>query len=64
MSVASKTMDKRQRLVGIDLLRGLAIYGVVILHTDQGIQLLPDAWLMIRQFAAFAVPFFWQPHST
>ncbi|XGV94363.1 MAG: acyltransferase family protein (plasmid) [Leptolyngbya sp. BL-A-14] len=58
MSVASKTMDKRQRLVGIDLLRGLAIYGVVILHTDQGIQLLPDAWLMIRQFAAFAVPFF------
>ncbi|NJK47671.1 acyltransferase [Candidatus Gracilibacteria bacterium] len=51
-------MKKQRRLVGIDLFRGLAIYCVVILHTDEGIEILPPAWSWIVQFSGFAVPFF------
>lgn len=51
-------MDKKQRLTGIDLLRGLAIYAVVILHSDEGISIKPTGWTAISQFSNFAVPFF------
>lgn len=51
-------MDKKQRLTGIDLLRGLAIYGVVILHSDEGVLVKPTGWTVISQFSSFAVPFF------
>lgn len=51
-------MDKKQRLIGIDLLRGLAIYAVVILHSDEGILVKPIGWTAILQFSGFAVPFF------
>ena len=51
-------MNKQPRSVGIDLLRGLAIYSVVILHADQGVRVLPESWAMIRQASTFAVPFF------
>lgn len=48
----------QKRLVGIDLFRGLAIYAVVILHTDEGISVLPPVWSWITDFSLFAVPFF------
>lgn len=51
-------MVKKQRLTGIDLLRGLAIYAVVILHSDEGILVKPMGWAAILQFSSFAVPFF------
>ncbi|HCF30704.1 MAG TPA: hypothetical protein DEV81_26715, partial [Cyanobacteria bacterium UBA11049] len=51
-------MGKKQRLTGIDLLRGLAIYAVVILHSDEGILVKPMGWGAILQFSNFAVPFF------
>jgi surface polysaccharide O-acyltransferase-like enzyme len=51
-------MNKQRRLLGIDLFRGLAIYGVVILHTDEGLEVWPPAWSWIVQFSGFAVPFF------
>lgn len=51
-------MGKKQRLTGIDLLRSLAIYAVVILHSDEGILVKPMGWTAISQFSGFAVPFF------
>lgn len=51
-------MDRKQRLIGIDLFRGLAILAVAILHIDGGIQVRPSGWQQITQFAMFAVPFF------
>lgn len=51
-------MKKKSRAAGIDLFRGLAIYAVVILHSDEGISVLPPVWKEILQFAGFAVPFF------
>ena len=54
----SLSIQKRSRMVGIDLFRGLAIYAVVILHTDEGVKVLPPAWSWITDFALFAVPFF------
>lgn len=51
-------MEKKQKLVGIDLVRGLAIYAVVILHSDEGILVPPVGWNAIAQFSSFAVPFF------
>ncbi len=51
-------MKRQQRLFGIDLFRGLAIYAVVIQHTDQGILVQPLVWSWIKDFARFAVPFF------
>jgi fucose 4-O-acetylase-like acetyltransferase len=51
-------MNKNQRLIGIDLFRGIAIYAVVILHSDGVTKVIPPAWGMVRNFAGFAVPFF------
>lgn len=51
-------MKKPQRLVGVDVLRGLAIFAVIILHIDEGLQTTPVAWSKITDFAFFSVPFF------
>lgn len=51
-------MEKKLRLTGIDLLRGIATYAVVILHSDEGITVEPPGWAAIVQFSSFAVPFF------
>lgn len=51
-------MDKKSRLIGIDLLRGIATYAVIILHSDEGIVVKPLGWTAIAQFSSFAVPFF------
>ncbi len=51
-------MLKQQRLTGVDLFRGIAVYAVIILHSDEGIPLLPAGWAQILQFSGFAVPFF------
>jgi fucose 4-O-acetylase-like acetyltransferase len=51
-------MEGSRRLVGIDLFRGLAMYAVIILHIDEGLQVLPPTWLSISNFAYFSVPFF------
>jgi peptidoglycan/LPS O-acetylase OafA/YrhL len=51
-------MRQKQRLTGIDTLRGIAIFAVVILHSDEGITNLPSGWSVILQFSSFAVPFF------
>ena len=51
-------MEKKLRLTGIDLLRGIATYAVVILHSDEGIVVEPPGWAAVVQFSGFAVPFF------
>ena len=50
----------RPRLLGLDLLRGLAMLAVILLHADEwsGIETLPDSWPAWIEFANFAVPFF------
>ena len=49
---------KKQRLVGLDLFRGIAAFAVVILHSDEGLTTLPASWAAIVNFSSFAVPFF------
>lgn len=51
-------MKTPQRLLGIDLWRGIAVLGVVILHSDGGVEETSWIWELIRQLFAFAVPFF------
>lgn len=46
------------RLTGIDLFRYLAIYAVIILHSDEGVSVHPTGWATILDFSGFAVPFF------
>ena len=58
VSSESLPKEKRPRLIGIDLFRVIAIYAVVILHSDGVVKVLPPFWLKIREFSLFAVPFF------
>ena len=51
-------MSSKNRLTGIDLLRGLAIYAVVVLHSDEPLTVFPHGWATILEFSKFAVPFF------
>lgn len=51
-------MSGKNRLTGIDLLRGLAIYAVIILHMDEPLTVYPYGWATILEFSKFAVPFF------
>jgi peptidoglycan/LPS O-acetylase OafA/YrhL len=52
-------MERQQRLIGIDLFRGLAIVAVAILHVVDGGSISAIAgWRQITDFALFAVPFF------
>ncbi|MGF1491693.1 MAG: acyltransferase family protein [Microcoleaceae cyanobacterium] len=46
------------RLLGIDLIRSIAAYAVVLLHADEGISQPPDGWATILKLSGFAVPFF------
>lgn len=48
------------RLLGLDLLRGAAVIGVILLHADEwnGIEQLPAGWLSWVALSLFAVPFF------
>jgi surface polysaccharide O-acyltransferase-like enzyme len=51
-------MKLNERLIGIDLFRGIAIFSVVLLHSDQGVANPPWVWNRITEFSGFAVPFF------
>ena len=51
-------MEKKPRLIGIDLLRGIATFAVTILHSDEGLTVVPPGWGAIVEFSSFAVPFF------
>ena len=51
-------MKEPQRLTGIDVFRGLAMYAVIIVHIDEGVKVFPPGWLSITNFASFSVPFF------
>ncbi|HEY9852609.1 MAG TPA: acyltransferase [Leptolyngbyaceae cyanobacterium] len=51
-------MTQKLRLTGIDLFRVFAIYGVILLHSDEGMTNYPVGWKEILQFSSFAVPFF------
>ena len=52
-------MEKKPRLTGIDLFRGLAVFAVTIVHSDEGVTNAPKIWYAITDFSgSFAVPFF------
>ncbi|MCG5060320.1 MAG: acyltransferase [Limnoraphis sp. WC205] len=51
-------MEKKLRLTGVDLFRGFAIYGVILLHSDEGMSFRPPGWERILEYSGFAVPFF------
>jgi len=51
-------VKESQRLAGIDVFRGLAMYAVIIVHIDEGVKVFPPGWLSITNFALFCVPFF------
>lgn len=59
LSIGLRTIDKRQRLVGIDLLRDLAIYGVVILQPIKAY----ESYLNHPTIRSFCRPFFKQLRS-
>lgn len=49
---------KVSRWTGIDLFRVIAVFGVIILHADEGLSQLPPSWPSVLNFFSFAVPFF------
>lgn len=51
-------MPPKIRWVGLDLLRGVAIYAVIVLHSDETIANNPWGWSSVLEFSKFAVPFF------
>jgi hypothetical protein len=54
------TAQKKSRLTGLDLARGMGAFAVAILHSgDETNSLAVDYWAVeLRQFCAFVVPFF------
>lgn len=48
----------KSRLRGVDWVRGIAVFAVVILHTDEGLSQVPPLWQALTILARFAVPFF------
>jgi peptidoglycan/LPS O-acetylase OafA/YrhL len=62
MAISSSPISNRSkhslRLTGIDLLRGVAVFAVAILHSGNGAP-APTAWARaLENFSGFAVPFF------
>lgn len=51
-------VNQQSRLFGIELFRSIAIFAVVILHSDEGANLDSTSWQTITHFATFSVPFF------
>lgn len=51
-------MEKKQRLTGVDLSRGIAVYAVAILHSGDGVPATTGWAGILTQFSGFAVPFF------
>ncbi len=50
--------NQKKRLLGIDLFRGIAAYGVVLIHGLGEIPRNENALLISNFFVAFCVPFF------
>lgn len=51
-------MEEKQRLIGVDLFRGIAVYAVIVIHTEHQAS-IPGSWAAkLVQFSLFAVPFF------
>lgn len=57
-TIRTERMSRQSRLAGVDIFRGLAVYAVVLVHSDEGIVTSPNGWPGVLQFANFAVPFF------
>jgi len=54
-----KTMDKKQRLTGVDLLRGIAVFAVASVHVGDPHNTSTTFWAQeFQSFCGFAVPFF------
>ena len=51
-------MNNQVRLTGIDLFRGVAIFAVIVLHSDESLVVQPWGWSEVLQFSEFAVPYF------
>ncbi|MBX6314872.1 MAG: acyltransferase [Isosphaeraceae bacterium] len=58
MQTGSPIAEKPRRLLGIDLLRGLAAYAVVVIHSFGHIERTATALAIGRFCIGFAVPFF------
>lgn len=51
-------MENKQRLTGIDLFRGIAVYAVAILHSGNGLPVTTVGAEILSHLSGFAVPFF------
>lgn len=58
MSLKISSPDNK-RLLGIDLFRGIAAYGVVLIHGLGEISRTENAGLISNYFVSFCVPFSW-----